>query len=179
MKTKMTLIIMSVCLCLVFTACGSSKVDPESTKVSNDDLKTDMIIDKNLKLEAPNIFVIDGKDMDEFWDSYFSETDIENEWFHASDSGYNIAIFGALKENPKQGVVCLLTVNPDYTVSSTEQILSPYEGGSLSVIDQTSIAKEFNMEVQEESGLVYLFNFYNGFIAYKKDESGDWKYWKT
>ena len=144
---------------------AESSAQPEEQKVT----------DKNLKLEEPYIFVIDGEDMDGFWDSYLPDVIIQNQWIHAADAGYRIAVFGALKDDPEQGSVNIIDVSPDNTITNSRQILAPSKGGSLSVIDEEA-AKEFNMEAEDEHGTVYLFNYYNGFTAFKEGKDGDWEY---
>ena len=146
---------------------AESSVQPEEQKV----------IDKNLKLEAPYSFVIDGEKMDDFWDSYLPEVTIQNEWFHVANGEYRIAVFGALKDNPEQGTVNIIDVGPDDTITGSRQILAPFKGGSLSAIDEKT-SKQFIVEAEDEYGTVYLFDYYNGFTAYKEGQDGDWEYWK-
>ena len=72
------------------------------------------ITDKNLKFEDPFVFVIERENIDDFWNSYLPEVTIQNEWIHAADAGYSIAVFGALKDDPEQGTVNMVDVDPDY-----------------------------------------------------------------
>lgn len=176
MKNKNFLMIMITFLCFTATACSSSGngagTVPED---ANTGAMSETITDKNLKLDAPYIFVIDGKDMDGFWDSYLPEVNIKNEWFQAADAGYSIAISGTLKDEPEQGSINLISVDSDYAITDSRQILAPSKGGSLSIMDEES-PKEFNMEAKDERGTVYLINFYNGSTAYKDKENDGWKY---
>lgn len=180
MKVKKMLFILTVIFCFAVTGCSASGSGGEAITEAADTsshVPEDTIADKNLKLETPYIFIIDGKDMDDFWSSSLPEVSIQNEWIHAADAGYSIAIFGALKDDPGQGIVDIYYVDPDKTIAYSEQILAPSRGGSLSAIDVES-AKEFNVEVEDELGTVYLFNFSNGFTAYKEGRSGDWQDWE-
>lgn len=169
-KCRWIAVIMLVCLSV--SSCMKHNNDKD---ISSERIEKSEIVDKNLKLEEPYLFVVDSEDMDDFWKGYLSDIDIKNEWFHAADTGYCVAIFGALKDNPEQGIADVLSLTPDCTIISAERILAPIKGGSLSVMEGTSTAKEFNMEVQEESGKEYLFNFFNGFTAYKEERDGDWQ----
>lgn len=180
MKNKYFSIIMIAFLCFTISACSSRSETVtalEDTGTSSVDLMEETITDKNLKLVAPYIFVIEGDNMDDFWTSYLPDVNIQNEWFHAAEAGYTIAISGALKDDTEQGTINLISVNSDYTVTDSRQSLAPSKGGSLSVIDKEN-SKEFNMEVKDEQGTVYLVNFYNGFTAYKDGGEDDWEYWK-
>ena len=134
---------------------------PAESRAQPEELK---LTDKNLKLVAPYTFVIDGEDIDDFWDSYLPEVTKQNEWFHATDARYR-----------EQGSVNIIDVGPDDTIISSRQILAPSKSGSLSVIDDEA-AKEFIIEAEDEHGTVYLFNYYNGFTAFKEGKDGDWEY---
>lgn len=108
------------------------------------------------------------------------DIEINNAWVRPlGDSGYSVAVFGALKENPKQGVADVFELYNDKTSPKITQILAPSsDGGTLSVLDTYS-AKDYIMEVMDENNIVYLFNFYNGFTAYKNGIDGDdWQYWE-
>ena len=133
------------------------------------------ITDKNLKSEDPFVFVIERENIDDFWNSYLPEVTIQNEWIHAADAGYSIAVFGALKDDPEQGTVNMVDVDPDNRITGSRQILAPSKGGSLSVTDEET-AKEFIMEAEDEHGTTYLFDYYNGFTAFKEGKGGDWEY---
>ena len=133
---------------------------PAESRAQPEELK---LTDKNLKLVAPYTFVIDGEDIDDFWDSYLPEVTKQNEWFHATDARYR-----------EQGSVNIIDVGPDDTIISSRQILAPSKRGSLSVIDDEA-AKEFIIEAEDEHGTVYLFNYYNGFTAFKEGKDGDWE----
>lgn len=147
----------------------------ETTAESSAQPEEQKITDKNLKLEAPYVFVIDGEDMDGFWDSYLPDVTIQNQWIHAADAGYRIAVFGALKDDPEQGSVNMIDVGPDNTITNSRQMLAPSKGGSLSVNEEKT-SKEFIMEAEDEYGTVYLFDYYNGFTAFKEGKGGDWEY---
>ena len=60
---------------------------------------------------APYTFVIDGEDIDDFWDSYLPEVTKQNEWFHATDARYR-----------EQGSVNIIDVGPDDTIISSRQM---------------------------------------------------------
>lgn len=181
MKNKNFSIIIIALVFFTVTACSSSSGErgmvPESTHTGSDTLVPVTITDKNLTFEAPYIFVIDGVNMDDFWSGYLPDVTIQNEWFHAADDGYSIAISGALKDEPEQGTLNLISVNSDYIITDSRQIMAPFKGGSLSVLNKES-PKEFNLEVKDEQGTVYLVNFYNGIAAYKNEGYDDWKYWE-
>lgn len=114
--------------------------------------------------------------MDPFWKDHFRiiDVEVENEWIHPDGGeGSDVAIFGALESDPKQGLVITFYVDSKYVVSDMRQFLAPFKGGALSVINEYS-AKDYVMDVQEETGRIYLFNFYNGFGGYKNNAADNW-----
>lgn len=125
---------------------------------------TDKNIDIVNKMEAP--YIVNKKDMDPFWEYYLSDIEIQNEWMYPGSVNLgepcDIAIFGALKSNPKQGTIIIFCVNNKNEIVYKQQFLAPYEGGALSVMDEPS-AKDFVMKVQDETGRIYSFNYFNGF----------------
>ena len=60
-------------------------------------------------------------------------------------------------------------------ITGSGQILAPSKGGSLSVTDEKTF-KEFIMKAEDEHGTAYLFDYYNGFTAFKEGKDGDWEY---
>lgn len=136
------------------------------------------VLGKNLNNKNENPYIISKENIDIFWKNYLSNIDIQNEWIYYGMDGYSIAILGASKDNPKQGTADIISTNSNNEIISEQQLLAPSEGGALSVINEPSV-KDFTMDVQDETGRIYLFNFYNGFVAYKDNANGNWKYWAS
>lgn len=178
MKKKRTVLIIIVIL-LFLMIIALSKPGFYSYFFTKENATTAHVIDKNLSKCDDNDghLIVSFQSLDDFWKNYLPEIKIENEWIHSSAAGYDIAILGNLKKNSQQGVVNTFTV-ADRKITAAKQILSPWEGGSLSVLD-TDSPKDYTMEVKDKNDMIYLFHFENGFTAYKTGTDGNWKYWNN
>ena len=164
MKKKKAVLI-SIVILLFLIIIALSRLGFYSDFFTIENAPTTEVSDKNLgKCDDNNgHLIVSTQSLDKFWKNYLPEIEIENEWIHSSATGYDIAIFGNLKKNSQQGVVNTFTVI-DGEITSTKQILSPWEGGSLSVL-ATDSSKDYTMEVQDKNDIIYLFHFENGFTA--------------
>lgn len=178
MKKKKAVLI-SIVILLFLIIIALSRLGFYSDFFTIENAPTTEVCDKNLgKCDDNNgHLIVSTQSLDKFWKNYLPEIEIENEWIHSSATGYDIAIFGNLKKNSQQGVVNTFTVI-DGEITSTKQILSPWEDGSLSVL-ATDSSKDYTMEVQDKNDIIYLFHFENGFTAYKNGTDGNWKYWNN
>lgn len=182
MKKKFLLIVLFGILIWIVAAKldQPNKNDHKNIASTNSETEQSLtkVIDKNLNNKNVDPYIISKENVDSFWKKYLTNVEIQNEWIYCGTDGYSIAIFGASKDNPKQGTVDVISTNSKDEIIYEQQFLAPYEGGALSVINEPS-AKDFIMDVQDEAGRIYLFNFYNGFGAYKDNANDNWKYWDS
>ncbi|MDF2519693.1 MAG: hypothetical protein K0R84_321 [Clostridia bacterium] len=75
------------------------------------------------------------------------------------DERYIIVEAGALKNDPKQGVAIIKTINKDGTIIKEEKLLTPEKHGSIKI----DSINAFNMEVTAEDGFKWILNVYDGF----------------
>lgn len=156
---------------LIYGTIRNNNNNPEFHIISE---KVKSLYDKN-----NGFAVLSAEDINEALKDFMPDIEINNAWVRPlGDNGYSIAVFGALKDNPKQGVVDVFELYNDKTSPKINQILAPSsDGGTLSVLNTYS-PKDYNMEVMDKNNIVYLFNYYNGFTAYKHGiDSEDWQYW--
>jgi len=98
------------------------------------------------------------------WKIKYSDISITNEWLSAEveeDIRY-IVLAGALKSNPQQGAVEVVTTHRDGTaVKSDQQFLCPSKNGALTVA--AIGAKDTTMTLHDADGHSWNFHIFNGF----------------
>lgn len=188
---KKKIILFAACVLLILAAVfklniprvNTSYNDSDNNSKAINELIFGKITDKNIDIanKKVNPYFVDKKDMDPFWKDHFHliDVEVENEWIYPASVEFGepseVAIFGALESDPKQGLVITFSVDSKYVVSGMEQFLAPFKGGALSVINE-QMPKDFVMEAQDETGRIYAFNYSNGFDSYKNNADDDWIY---
>lgn len=102
------------------------------------------------------------------WLEKYSDIFITSEWISAQNASGNqiIALFGALKNNPHQGVVQVVQTNADESVFIQDlgRYLTSEQHGTLKVTGFG--AKDFTMSFVDEDGQESSFWIGNGFYPY-------------
>jgi beta-lactamase regulating signal transducer with metallopeptidase domain len=136
---------------------GSKKTDNSSSSVDITDSTIDSSTDPDV---APQIINTISDD----WKARYSDIIISNEWISAKveeDIRY-ITLAGALKSDPRQGVVEVVTTNRDGTaVKSDQRFICPSKSGALTVA--AIGAKDTTMTLHDADGHSWNFHIFNGF----------------
>ncbi len=98
------------------------------------------------------------------WKTKYGDIGIANEWISAvgTEETRRLALAGALKSDPRQGVVeVVVTDRRGTAVKSDRRFLCPLRSGSLKVSELG--AKDFTMGLEDEDGNAWNFSVFNGF----------------
>ena len=98
---------------------------------------------------------------------------VANGWESAKAEGNRtVALLGALKSDPEQGVAVVLSIDPEDEgkILDRTRVLTPEKHGAIRVT--TLGAKDFDMTAVAADGYYWTFNVYNGFYGGQRPE---WK----